>query len=257
MKLWRYVEALAIISAAGVTSLNVARLVRAVDGVWSVLFLLVSLPLGAALADFVAGTVHWIGDTFGREDGSSLFSPFRGHHADPLGITRHDAIETNGWNCVLAAPFIAMSVKLAPQQVGAAFYSSAVLTALSLFLCVTNQIHKWAHSHEVHPVVRYLQRCGVMLSPEHHAGHHCGAHDRRFCVTTGWMNAPLDRLGFFQALTRALGPWAVPEPSNTTPTTHVVEQSSLPPPSDIPEEPASNLIPPRGRGRPGRPEAPH
>ena len=48
--------------------------------------------------------------------------------------------------------------------------------------------------------VHWLQRAGLILSPEHHAIHHAAPHDRHYCITVGWMNPMLDKLGFFRGL---------------------------------------------------------
>ena len=54
-------------------------------------------------------------------------------------------------------------------------------------------------------MVRALQRLHLALPPEAHARHHSGAHDRAYCIATGWANAPLDRLRVFLRLERRLG----------------------------------------------------
>ncbi|EMO25210.1 kua-ubiquitin conjugating enzyme hybrid localization domain protein, partial [Leptospira interrogans serovar Bataviae str. HAI135] len=45
-------------------------------------------------ADFLSGLVHFLGDSVGSENtpifGPAFIFPFRDHHVDPKGITRHD-----------------------------------------------------------------------------------------------------------------------------------------------------------------------
>jgi ubiquitin-conjugating enzyme E2 variant len=47
-----------------------------------------------------------------------------------------------------------------------------------------------------------LQRCHLILPPEHHARHHSAPFDQHYCITVGWMNVPLQRIGFFRMLER-------------------------------------------------------
>src|SRR5690349_21300670 len=63
-------------------------------------------PLAGYLgAEFGAGLVHCLADNFGSEDtpffGKAFIRPFRDHHTDPQGITRHDFVEANGNNCLV------------------------------------------------------------------------------------------------------------------------------------------------------------
>ena len=57
----------------------------------------------------------------------------------------------------------------------------------SLMISLTNQIHKWAHT--VHPpkLVKLLQNMHLILNPRNHVQHHI-AHDKYYCITTGWLN---------------------------------------------------------------------
>lgn len=74
------------------------------------IFLIGSSVLGIFGADYISGIVHWFCDTWGTIDwpivcffvaqiyifqiGRSFIKNFRQHHVDPLGITRHDWIDT-------------------------------------------------------------------------------------------------------------------------------------------------------------------
>lgn len=70
--------------------------------------------------------------------------PFREHHIDPTSITRHDFIETNGDNFMVALPIL---VKLAYNflaktntEINQDFPISAYLFLCSIFVAMTNQV---------------------------------------------------------------------------------------------------------------------
>ncbi len=176
-------------------------------------------------ADFVSGMFHWMGDTWGTPEtpvvGKVFVRPFREHHVDPLAITRHDFIEVNGGNCLISLP-IATAAHFIPFGPGA-----PRLTLLAAFLCTflvwvfaTNQFHKWAHAAEPPPLARLLQRWSVILRPEHHRIHHAAPYDRYYCITTGWLNEPLQRLRLFAALEQVVSRMAGWRPHYTTASGH-------------------------------------
>ncbi len=150
------------------------------------------------MADFLSGLVHWAGDTIGDQNtpifGPNFVTPFRYHHVDPKDITRHDFVETNGNNCIVVAPILALLLLVTPKTTGWFFYLCAVLAFTSWFIFCTNQFHKWAHEDNPARLVRMLQRAGLILSPEHHAIHHAAPQDKSYCITVGWMNPILDRI---------------------------------------------------------------
>jgi hypothetical protein len=166
--------------------------------------------LGFLAADFFSGLVHWIGDTWGDERspivGRTFIRSFREHHVDPRAIVAHDFVETNGAVSFGVAPLLALALALrgngAASRAGIAFCGS-----LAAFLFATNQIHKWAHALEVPTAVRMLQRWRLILSPSAHAFHHAAPFDGDYCITTGWLNRPLARLGFFRAAERRITRW--------------------------------------------------
>jgi ubiquitin-conjugating enzyme E2 variant len=65
-------------------------------------------------------------------------------------------------------------------------------------------VHQWAHQSEPPRVVAWLQRAGLMLDRGQHARHHTPPFVANYCITTGWCNRALTRVGFFPALERAI-----------------------------------------------------
>ena len=172
------------------------------------LVVMASAISGYVLADFISGMFHFACDRFGSVDipyiGPNFIRPFREHHADPEAITRHDFVETNGVNCMFSVPVLA----------GAYFVPLAdglwqlFCVGVALFLCLsvlgTNQFHKWAHMQNPPAIARVLQRGRIILSVEHHRVHHTSPFDTYYCITTGWLNWPLEKMHLFPALERVV-----------------------------------------------------
>jgi plasmanylethanolamine desaturase len=169
--------------------------------------LVASLLCGFIFADFVSGFVHWMADTWGSSEmpvlGKSLVRPFREHHVDPKAMTHHDYIETNGANCLVSLP-VAAGVLFIPLDiqgwVSFSLFSFVTIGSMVFFVMWTNQIHKWAHlsAAETPLFLRVLQRLNLILPPEHHQLHHRSPYDRYYSITTGWLNWPLSKLGFYR-----------------------------------------------------------
>jgi hypothetical protein len=163
--------------------------------------------LGVLCADFASGTVHWFCDTFFSERtpiiGPAFILPFREHHADPWGILRHGLVELHG-NSSLAVALVLGVLWALPWDLSgrAADFARAWLFFMAAATLATNQVHRWAHSEVPPAPARWLQRSGLILSPEGHARHHRGGFHRSFCITTGWLNPLLDRIDFFPRLER-------------------------------------------------------
>jgi ubiquitin-conjugating enzyme E2 variant len=166
--------------------------------------------LGVVAADFVSGLVHFACDRFGSERtpvvGAPLIRPFREHHRDPRGILRHGFCEVNGNNALAVSPLLWALAELSPR-VGRSLAAAALLSlgaAFAVAIALTNALHRCAHAGAPRGPLRWLQRAGLVLTPRAHARHHGGAHDRAYCITTGWLNPLLDRAGFWERLARAL-----------------------------------------------------
>lgn len=170
---------------------------------------IVAAACGIITADFGSGLVHWAADTWGSIElpilGKNFLRPFREHHIDPTSITRHDFIETNGDNFMVALPILG---KLAWNfltrtsiEIQHDYAFSAYLFLCSIFVAMTNQIHKWSHTYWGLPKwVLFLQNHHIILPRRHHRIHHVAPHETYFCITTGWLNWPLEKIKFWPAL---------------------------------------------------------
>lgn len=158
---------------------------------------------GLCAADLVSGLVHWAADTYGSAE-TPIFGGFVGtfrlHHTDQTDITRHDVIEANADVFTFSAPVHLALLAFVQNPLWLSF-------AFGLFLASypNSQLHKWAHLQSRPVLVSWLQRAGVLLSPERHARHHAGRHDQSYCITMGWLNPLLDQVRFFRGLERLLG----------------------------------------------------
>jgi len=167
------------------------------------------LLAGYLLADLLAGAVHWLADRcFDPETpllGPLLIAPFRAHHDDPTSIAGHDVFEVAGNAALVSLPLAATLLALPRPDDFATALLCVTALSFSAAAVATNMFHRWAHSASPPRLARRLQRHGLILTPMRHALHHRGEHDRAYCVTSGWLNPVLDRLGLFARLERLVG----------------------------------------------------
>ena len=192
----RWIVALEAVAVGGffvLVGLLGARLIRGAPEGAEAGWLLLAAAAGYAMADVASGLTHWFCDTFFREDtpgiGPVLIHPFREHHRDPAAMTRHGFLELTGNSCLGVAPLLGFAVWRPWSPL-----LDAGLVAFALALFGTNLFHKWAHSERVPRVVGWLQRCHLILNPARHRVHHTPPNKTAYCVTSGWMNAVLDRI---------------------------------------------------------------
>lgn len=182
MKLHRWVETLAIVAFA---ALWILLAVRGTPR-WEACLL---IPAGLLLADLISGIVHWLADSFGSPTtpyvGPAFIQPFREHHSDPQGITRHDFIELNGNSALVVIPALVAAFWLP------AFVTPGIL-AMAFGLLFTNTIHRWAHMDRPPRWVAVLQSARLILSRGHHGIHHAPPHANHYCIFAGWTSGLLD-----------------------------------------------------------------
>lgn len=190
---------------AGWVGLSIVRFVG--EGWW--LAVAIAIPVGVAAIDFVTGVVHWACDRFGDATtpvvGPLLIRAFREHHDDPAEMIAHDWVETNGEPCVLTTLALILLALWSPHvQSGLAAAGVTIVWTMAVVGAWANEVHKWAHMARAPRFARILQRAGLALRPDEHACHHQAPHDSGYCISTGWMNPLLDRLGLWSWLERSL-----------------------------------------------------
>ena len=78
-------------------------------------------------------------------------------------------------------------------------FAFTCFTSLAFWVFLTNQFHKWSHqnSDDIPWIIKKLQTAKIVMSVEHHKVHHTAPHDAYYCITSGWLNRPLDAIGFW------------------------------------------------------------
>jgi ubiquitin-conjugating enzyme E2 variant len=190
---------------AGLT-IGVVRDVVALSQIGQVAYLgliVVGALLAAVpVADFATGLVHWAADNWGSEDWpivGGFVKPFRNHHDDPKAMVEHGFMEKHGDHSIAVLPCFWWASLVDGSPAWCIFWQT-FWVAVTYWTLFTADIHAWAHSDHKPRLVRLLQRARLILPPDHHDVHHTPPHGDNYCITTGWMNAPLRWLRFFRAL---------------------------------------------------------
>lgn len=164
-----------------------------------------AIPIAHLSGDLVSGFVHWAADTYGSENtpvvGQSLIKPFRMHHLYPRDICVHNLVSTVGNTCILAVPVLALCLYLLwITDHGLLAFIILCTTLMAAATVATNLFHKWAHQESPSKGIRLLQRMRLVLDPDHHQLHHTQPFDKHYCITNGWLNPLLNKIGFFRKI---------------------------------------------------------
>jgi hypothetical protein len=161
------------------------------------------VPIGGGLlfADFLSGLLHWAEDRYGETHwpivGKAIDEAER-HHKTPMRFLTRTFKERNARVMVITSCFSVVFLSID-------WINTFTMTAL-LFGAFSNEIHAYAH-HKLSNVptpIRVLQKVGILQSHYHHAGHHRGAKNARYCVVTNYLNPMLDGVGFWRKLERLI-----------------------------------------------------
>lgn len=128
------------------------------------------------LIDLLTGVYHFVTDR--GWNFANQVEMFRDHHTNNrmLGFD---------WQPMVAG----LPVMLAGLWFGSSFWLAA-----GSFAILAQIPHYYAHVPNPPVIAKALQATGLMISPEHHAAHHCGNFDRNFCIFTGWADYLLNPL---------------------------------------------------------------
>ncbi len=201
-------ETTCVLIAYGLVIAHVVRLFgHAASFHWSAVL---AVAFAWPCADFMSGLVHWLADTWGREDfpvlGPRFLKPFRVHHVTPTSFVECGFMDTNGDTALIGIPFL-LSIFAWPLGTTWGFTAASFLLAFCAFALPTNQIHQWAHTLNPPRFVTLLQRLRLILPPKSHQYHHVGTHDGNYCITSGCCNQILERIQFFRTLEWIVESW--------------------------------------------------
>ena len=121
------------------------------------------------------------------------------HHVDPQDITLHHFIETNAASSYPMPLFLIIGILTSTDSYISQTYNWSIIFGVILGI-LTNEFHKWAHMVHTkpHPVIRFLQKSGLIISHEKHHVHHQGDFDSSYCIINGWMNPFLEYIDFWR-----------------------------------------------------------
>eukprot|EP01135_Chromosphaera_perkinsii_P011115 Nk52_evm24s2340 gene=Nk52_evmTU24s2340 len=170
-------------------------------------WVLFCVAAGITSADFISGVVHWAADTWGTVElplvGSTIIRSFREHHVHPTAILHHDFVQTNADSFAACIPVLGVMVNTLltgdDSVIEAKHGWYTFLFFLTVFASLSNQFHKLSHCYFGLPwYITVLQDLHIILPRKHHRIHHVSPHETYYCITTGWLNFPLEKIDFWR-----------------------------------------------------------
>jgi len=163
--------------------------------------------VGMFIADFISGVLHWSFDTWGTVEAplfGQFIRSFREHHLDATEMCNHDFVETNSDSLIGSLVLVPPSIYLAHNFTPYSFAISTTFCWVSLLTGFSNEIHKWSHQRKPNTIVKVLQDLHIILPAKHHKIHHTSPHDVYYCMTNGWCNPILTKVGFWRKFEKVI-----------------------------------------------------
>lgn len=151
-----------------------------------------------ALADFLAGVVHWIEDAYFTDEtpvlGPLVIRPNIVHHHLPRYFTKLSWWESSRELVALGALTVLI-----------AWIFNALTWQVWLFVILSvnaNQVHKWSHRTRAENgwLISKLQDWRILQTPKHHGLHHTDPKNTYYCPITNFVNPVLERIAFWDRL---------------------------------------------------------
>lgn len=142
-----------------------------------VLLLLLKVAAAYALLDLFTGLYHYATDKgYNTKEQVALFQE---HHDT-------NSMEGPGFYLTIGPGIVLLVL--------AWYFGSVFLLALGVFTILAQVPHYFAHVPNPPKIVVWLQEAGLMIHPDHHAGHHNGTFDQNYCILTGWNDIWLNKV---------------------------------------------------------------
>ena len=164
----------------------------------TVLSTALQIVLIAALADFIAGLIHWAEDAYFTEDtpiiGPLFIRANIVHHHYPRFFTH-----LSWWHSSRDLVLVGALLLLAAWPLGLLCWQLGLFVALSIN---ANEIHKWSHRtrKENGRLISALQDWHILQTAQHHGLHHADPKNTYYCPITNFVNPILERLDFWNRL---------------------------------------------------------
>ncbi|MEO7260711.1 MAG: fatty acid desaturase CarF family protein [Jatrophihabitantaceae bacterium] len=196
-----------------VLTLAVATLAGQLGSAWRPALIggcLIAFAGATFAADLTSGLLHWAFDTwFSTTKGAfkRMVSIVREHHVKPDEIFTFRFATDSGmlsWFGASGAFALLMASRVVGDRPIVAVSLCLAAPIYSLDVSLMFEYHKWGHRRRRGPLARAAQRCGLLLSPDHHLRHHRGEHDSHYCLINGMADRTLGQLGLFRGLERVI-----------------------------------------------------
>lgn len=166
--------------------------------VLTVISIVLQIVLIAAVADFIAGVIHWLEDAYFTEDtpiiGPLFIQPNIVHHHHPRFFTR-----LSWWESSAALVALGAAILLVAWPLGLLSWQLWLFVAIGIN---GNQVHKWAHRTRAEngKFISTLQDWRILQTPRHHGLHHSDPKNTFYCPITNLVNPVLERIEFWTRL---------------------------------------------------------